>query len=630
MKITWAMGGLLLLGAVPAQAQLNQQWLEYRNETSTRLIAAPGLGVSDNQEKDYAWGDFNKDGWVDLISVRKQPFTTAGRQPGVLFMNENGVLTDRTQLLASASDVPGDLGLGEPTNNRDLVVADFNNDGWLDFATAVTISDGLPKHISHPRIYMNQGAPGGSWLGFRFEAGRSPTLFVLNGSGQPTTQVVPGRFCSIAAGDVDNDGDQDLYIGDYDGGSFGNPEPADINDRLWINDGAGNFTDSYQTRMTGTMLVSAFSAASAIGDVNNDGIKDVIKSTGLQTPQRVSVAYNTPVNPPPPPVGCSEGDPLKCFDIFQVVSAQSPYFVSVGDLNNDTKLDLVVTDDNADHYHLNGGNDALGQVIWGSANFSFASGSDDGFGSQSLITDLDQDGFQDVLISDVDVDDPTGYSTGGSCPGSTAGMRRLHVYRNLANTPAVTLKEEMQQSGTSGWKGVVGMTNADLVGTYHTAAFDIDRDGDDDLVLGRTCSTSVWANTSRSRFGQAANNSTGVSSRIWATGLMAVNSTNLVVRASNVPPNAQGVFVVATTKHDPCIAYDDGFRCVGGGPRFTVLGRAGANAQGEASLNVSLSSGPLAGLPPGSIRYVQYRYADPTGGPAGFNFSDGLELKFRP
>lgn len=625
MKITWAMGGLLLLGAVPAQAQLNQQWLEYRNETSTRLIAAPGLGVSDNQEKDYAWGDFNKDGWVDLIAVRKQPFTTSGKQPGVLFMNENGVLTDRTSLLASAALLVGggsDQGLMQATNNRDVVVADFNNDGWLDFATAVTISDFDVKRISHPRIYMNLGAPGGSWLGFRFEEARSPQLYVLQGSGQPDlAQPYPGRFCSIAAGDVDNDGDQDLYIGDYDGGSFdAEPGGKDINDRLWINKGPaepGFFEDSWQTRMTGTMLLSAFSASAAIADINGDGVRDVAKNTGLQTPQRVSVAYNRPPDAVP-------------FDVFQVVSTQSPYFVSVGDLNNDTKLDLVVTDDNADHYHLNGGNDALGQVIWGSANFSFASGSDDGFGSQSLITDLDQDGFQDVLISDVDVDDPTGYSTGGSCPGSTAGMRRLHVYRNLANTPAVTLKEEMQQSGTSGWKGLVGMTNADLVGTYHTAAFDIDRDGDDDLVLGRTCSTSVWANTSRSRFGQAANNSTGVSSRIWATGLMAVNSTNLVVRASNVPPNAQGVFVVATTKHDPCIAYDDGFRCVGGGPRFTVLGRAGANAQGEASLNVSLSSGPLAGLPPGSIRYVQYRYADPTGGPAGFNFTDGLELKFRP
>ena len=76
-------------------------------------------------------------------------------------------------------------------------------------------------------------------------------------------------------------------------------------------------------------------------------------------------------------------------------------------------------------------------------------------------------------------------------------MRRLHVYHNLANTPSVTLREEVQQSSGSGWKGLVGMTNNDLVGTYHAAAFDIDRDGDNDLVLGRTCSTSVWANTSR-------------------------------------------------------------------------------------------------------------------------------------
>ena len=143
MKNTWAMGGLLLLGAVPAQAQLNQQWLEYRNETSTRLVAAPGMGVSDNQEKDYAWGDVNNDGWVDLVVVRKQPFTTSGKQPGVLFMNENGVLTERTVAFAVGfATCAGDQGFMQPTNNRDVVLADFNNDGWLDFATAVTISDG--------------------------------------------------------------------------------------------------------------------------------------------------------------------------------------------------------------------------------------------------------------------------------------------------------------------------------------------------------------------------------------------------------------------------------------------------------------------------------------------------------
>ena len=43
-----------------------------------------------------------------------------------------------------------------------------------------------------------------------------------------------------------------------------------------------------------------------------------------------------------------------------------------------------------------------------------------------------------------------------------------------------------------------------------------------------------------------------------------------------------------------------------------------------------MTSVPMAGLPPGSVRYVQYRFADPTGGPAGFNFSDALELRFRP
>ena len=618
MKNTWwAMSGLLLV-AVPAQAQLNQQWLEYRNETGTRLSASPGVGASDPEEKDYATGDFDRDGWVDLVVVRKQPFTTAGKKPGVLFMNLNGVLTDRTAQYAVASDVPGDQGLMQPTNNRDVVVADFNNDGWPDFATAVTISDGDPKHISHPRIYMNQGAPGGSWLGFRFEAGRSPQLYVLNANGTPNLSAPnPGRFCSIAAGDVDNDGDQDLYLGDYDGGLTPEPSAIDTNDRLWINDGTGVFSDSYQTRMSGEMLLSAFSASAAIADINGDGVMDVAKNTGLQTPQRVSVSYHKAL------------PDMQAFDRFQVVSTLSPYFVSVGDLNNDNRLDLVVTDDNADHYHLNLGNSPppLNTPSWGSANFSFATGGDDGFGSQSLITDLDQDGFKDVLISDVDVDDPTGYATGTSCPGGQAS-RRLHIYRNLANTPSVTLKEEAQQA-SGGWRGVVGMTAADLAGTYHTAAFDIDRDGDDDLVLGRTCTTSVWMNTSRGRFGNAANNSTGQPARIWATGLMAVNSANLVMHASSVPANAAGVFVVADTKLTPCVAYDDGFRCVGGA-RFVTLGRANANAQGEATLTVSLATGPLAGLAPGAIRYVQYRFADPTGGPAGFNFSDGLELRFRP
>ena len=71
-------------------------WATFVNETSTRLVAAPGLGVSDPEEKDFAYADFNKNGFIDLVVVRKQPFTNPNGKRNVLFMNEGGVLVDRT------------------------------------------------------------------------------------------------------------------------------------------------------------------------------------------------------------------------------------------------------------------------------------------------------------------------------------------------------------------------------------------------------------------------------------------------------------------------------------------------------------------------------------------------------
>ena len=85
--------------------------------------------------------------------------------------------------------------------------------------------------------------------------------------------------------------------------------------------------------MNAQMLLSAFSASAVIADMNGDGLKDVVKNTGLQTPQHVSVSYNRRARRRalrPLPGGSTNS---------------SPYFVSVGDLNNDNRLDLVVTDD---------------------------------------------------------------------------------------------------------------------------------------------------------------------------------------------------------------------------------------------------------------------------------------------
>ena len=119
------------------------QWVSFVDETVAHSDA-PSLRFEDDEnEKDYAWADFDQDGDIDLVVVRKQPFSTNGKRTNVLLMNEgisdghavNGVLVDYTDMFATASTVPGDQGFNTPTNDRDIFVADFNNDGFADILT---------------------------------------------------------------------------------------------------------------------------------------------------------------------------------------------------------------------------------------------------------------------------------------------------------------------------------------------------------------------------------------------------------------------------------------------------------------------------------------------------------------
>ncbi|MFQ5503014.1 MAG: FG-GAP repeat domain-containing protein, partial [Phycisphaerae bacterium] len=266
-----------------------------------------------------------------------------------------------------------------------ITVGDLNNDGRMDI---VITDDGEDRYI------LNQGNnASGVWQGFLFD----------DENRVPTMPAEP-RFCAVSTGDVDGDGDVDLYFGDY---QQGGPRPVDLNDRLWINDGTGYFTDQTSTRMTAVMVESSFGMATAIADMNGDGKLDVIKDDALNAPQGVSISYND---------GTSQG----FFASYEVPHNFAPYHVTVGDLNNDNKMDMVVTDDNADRYRLNIGNGSDGLANFqASLTFTFTGGGfDDGFGGNSVIEDLNNDGWNDVIITDVDVD----------IPGCS---RRTHIYRNL-------------------------------------------------------------------------------------------------------------------------------------------------------------------------------------------------------
>ena len=429
---------LALVPFLVVETALAGGFANFTNQTNTRLVSDSSLGTNDVEEKDYAWGDVDLDGDIDLICVRKEPFTTTGHNVNVLFMNEGGVLVDRTQEYATNSDVNGDSGFFTPTNDRDVVLADLDLDGWLDFVTVTTLSDNEAKHISHPRVYMNLGEIDGIWQGFRFENARIPQMHA----------TASPRFCSLAIGNINGDPFPDLYFGDYDSGPS---QIFDYNNRLLINDGNGYFTDESTQRMTDEMLLSAFGAASVIADMNNDGVDDVVKQTSLNPPQHVAITYNSTTN---------EG----YFDGYDIIDQQAPYFVSVGDLNGDGRLDLIVVDDASDHYYLNTGNGGDGF-----ANFdTFTFENSNGFGGNSIVVDINNDGHNDVIITDVDVD----------ISGCT---RTTHIYRNLGNTPNVSFSEQD-----------VGLSNSQLQGVHDVAVFDINNDGWLDMVMGRCNSTEIW------------------------------------------------------------------------------------------------------------------------------------------
>ncbi len=403
-------------------------WIEFDHQTSTRLVADSSVGAGDVAEKDYAWGDVDHDGDIDLVCVRKQPFTNGGKRRNVLFLNEGGVLVDRTADFATEAN-DGGQGFLDLTADRDVELVDVDGDGWLDIVTGTTLSQGFPKTISHPRVYMNQASVGGVWQGFFYDEPRFPTL-----------PIAP-NFCGLASGDVTGDGAPDLYFTDYN---------SNLEDRLLINDGSGVFVDESTTRMTDAMRSSGFGTSAVIRDMNGDGFNDIVKGEN-GTVEQINNAGGG------------------FFDILESVGSGAPYFFNVGDLNNDGRLDIVTSDDGIDKFLLNQGNGPNGMADFSQFQLPGDTG---GFGGNSLVIDLDNDGWNDVITTDVDVD--------------LAGCGRVSDIHHNMGGPAGGLVTFQHDPGN--------IPSNMLNGLHDVAVFDLNGDGLLDMVFGRCNGTFVWVN----------------------------------------------------------------------------------------------------------------------------------------
>ncbi|MEM9598751.1 MAG: CRTAC1 family protein [Acidobacteriota bacterium] len=277
-----------------------------------------------------AFFDADGDGWLDLyvsnyvdyrLANHKPCFGPAGGSdycgptsyeplPDRLFRNRGD---------GTFEDLSGRSGISaQPGSALGVITGDFDADGRLDVYVA---NDGQAN-------FLWRGLGGG-----RFEDA------ALLGGCAVSSEGMPEASMGVDAGDVDNDGDDDLFMAHL----------SQETNTLYLNDGTGFFEDA--TAGTGLDLASwAFTGfGTKLFDYDNDGLLDVVVVNGaVKTVESLARA----------------GDPYPLHQTDQlfrnvgggrfveVTGDAGPAFglsavsrgTSVGDLDNDGDSDLVIYD----------------------------------------------------------------------------------------------------------------------------------------------------------------------------------------------------------------------------------------------------------------------------------------------
>ncbi len=123
-------------------------------------------------------------------------------------------------------------------------------------------------------------------------------------------------------------------------------------------------------------------------------------------------------------------------------------------------------------------------------------------------------------------------------------------------------------------------------------------------------------------------NTAGPGAVMGYQGSLSHSANSITLTANGGPTGEFGIFYYGASQDQ--VPVGDGVRCVG--PPAFRLPVVVVDSAGLAQWPLDLTSTPLPGglITPGTSWFFQFWYRDPLGGPAHYNFSDGLELRLCP
>jgi len=291
-------------------------------------FATNGQQINNLRGSDVEFGDFNKDGGLDAFVVNYNSASGNGHR---VYINDSaGLFTDNGQQLIDSEYIAYNATIGDINHDGNLEVitgstiwlndgnglfqtdieeidlatincwgvvdnlADLNNDGYLDlFSIIVDLTSTI-------KIYLNDST----------------------GHFRNTGQTLGGgTMVKAALGDIDSDGDIDALTGGWKSNTV---DPVNgtsyCPNRIWLNDGKGNFTESSQSLDQGNRHIHDMK----LGDINIDGKLDLI--LGMTSSPYLQVFTN---------------DGTGHFSTGQSFGNTWISSFDLGDLNNDGSPDLL-------------------------------------------------------------------------------------------------------------------------------------------------------------------------------------------------------------------------------------------------------------------------------------------------